>query len=266
MISRLLPSVERVAKIKIPWTAVLQRVPGLLVLFIIPWALIGPLATPVAFGVYYIFLHLMCLLSNLRSAYGIYAGYYSCLETSTTDFMAKYLLKTGARSALDESHDLPIGTISHIIILPNYKETLETLCESLDVLASHSIALTQYRICLAMEESEENSIIKAQNLVKMYSDFFFEITYTIHPVGRKGEIRGKSSNVAWAASQMALRNINGPLGGHSHEIITVQDADTCFAEDYFSCISYYYATASPEQRKIMMFTPCTVFDRYVTET
>jgi hypothetical protein len=246
----------------VPWAAVLQRVPGILVLCVIPWSFLGPLLTPVSFGIYFMMLHLMLISSNIRSAYGIYSGYYSCLKASTTDYLQKYLLKTGTRHGSDESHDLPIDTISHIIILPNYKETLDTLCESLDVLASHTKALTQYRICLAMEESEEKSIIKAQNLVKMYADFFFEISYTIHPAGRKGEIRGKSSNVAWAASQMALRNMNGPLGGHSHEIITVQDADTCFAEDYFSCISYYYATASPEQRRIMMFTPCTVFDRY----
>ncbi len=246
---------------QIPWAAILQRIPGILALAIMPWSILGPFIFPVTFGIYYIFLHLMMLSSTIRNAYGIYIGYYSAIKTATTDYLAKYLSKTGTTSGSDESHDLPLNTISHIIILPNYKETLDTLCESLDVLSSHSKALSQYRICLAMEESEDRSIIKAQNLVKMYADFFFDITYTIHPCGREGEIRGKSSNVAWAASQMALRNINGPLGGHCHEIITVQDADTCFAEDYFSCISYYYATASPEERKIMMFSPCTVFDR-----
>jgi hypothetical protein len=112
-----------------------------------------------------------------------------------------------------------------------------------------------------MEESEEKCANKAQNLIKMYSDFFLEICYTVHPKGRPNEIRGKSSNVAWAASQMSLRSLNGPLGTHSHEILTVMDADTCFAEDYFNCVTYYYTTASPEQRKMMMFAPCTIFDR-----
>jgi hypothetical protein len=262
MIQKLLPTaIDRARESKVPLAAILQRVPGIFVLFIIPWSLLGPIMSPLAFGIYFMVLHLMLLSSNIRSAYGVYTGYYSAIKTSTTDYLSKYLLKTGTANGSDESHDLPFDTISHIIILPNYKENLETLCESLDVLCSHSRAMTQYRICLAMEEAEENALAKAQNLVKMYSNLFFEITFTIHPLGRKGEIRGKSSNVSWAASQMALRNINGPMGGHSHEIITVQDADTCFAEDYFSCISYYYSTASPEQRKIMMFTPCTVFDR-----
>ena len=111
-----------------------------------------------------------------------------------------------------------------------------------------------------MEESEECAGLKAQNLIKLFSDSFYDISYTIHPKGMPDEIRGKSSNVSWAACQMANKTSTFE-GSHSHEIITVMDADTCFAEDYFTCISYYYCTASPEQRKRMMFAPCTVFDR-----
>jgi hypothetical protein len=44
-------------------------------------------------------------------------------------------------------------------------------------------------------------------------------------------------------------------------VLTVMDADTCFAEDYFASVTYHYTVASPEQRKVMMFAPCTVFDR-----
>src|SRR5690349_14879612 len=98
-----------------------------------------------------------------------------------------------------------------------------------------------------MEESEKGAAEKAQTLMKMYADSFFEITYTVHPLGRPGEIRGKSSNVAWASSQMALRSGGGLAGRHEHEIITVMDADTCFAEDFFSAVSYHYTTATPEQ-------------------
>lgn len=104
-----------------------------------------------------------------------------------------------------------------------------------------------------MESSE-----KAHQLLNMFGDSFFEITYTIHPMGRPGEIRGKSSNVAWATTQMAIR------GGtrHDHELLTIMDADTCFAEDYFMSLTYYYSVATPTKRRLMMFTPPTVFDRY----
>ena len=114
-----------------------------------------------------------------------------------------------------------------------------------------------------MEESEAGSETKARTLQKLYQDHFLDIVYTIHPRGRPNEIRGKSSNVAWAAQQMSLRGAAGIMGRHDHEIITVMDADTCFAEDYFKSVNFKYCVASPEQRKIMMFAPCTVFDRYI---
>jgi hypothetical protein len=62
---------------------------------------------------------------------------------------------------------------------------------------------------------------------------------------------------------MAQRSNGGIHGRHEHEILTIMDADTCFAEDYFSAVAYYYCIASPAQRKLMMFAPPTVFDRYL---
>ena len=108
-----------------------------------------------------------------------------------------------------------------------------------------------------MEESEAEAEAKAHSLVRKYQDDFLEITYTIHPMGRPGEIKGKSSNVAWAAREMV--RLAG--GAHHHEVLTVMDADTCFAQDYFTSISYHYTVAPREQREIMLFAPCTVFDR-----
>ena len=107
-----------------------------------------------------------------------------------------------------------------------------------------------------MEESETASERKAITLVSQYSDLFLQIVYTIHPVGLSGEIRGKSSNVAWASKQMAKKSKN-----HGSEIITVMDADTCFSEDYFNSLNYFYCTATPDERRLLMFAPSTIFDR-----
>ena len=111
-----------------------------------------------------------------------------------------------------------------------------------------------------MEENEQGCMEKAHSLMKVYINSFFDITYTIHPKNRPNEIRGKSSNVSWSVAEISRRG-GGPSGNHEHEIITVMDADTCFAEDYFNAITYHYAVADSEQRKIMMFAPATVFDR-----
>ncbi|KAI8926469.1 hypothetical protein BC831DRAFT_456278 [Entophlyctis helioformis] len=247
----------RVYLAAVPWKPLLQRVPGLLNIALILFCLYAPANAPWAFAFYYSVLHAVFFANVSRTVYGTYVAYTHSKAHSMTDWHARYCREIGAADGSDTAHDLPFDQIMHIVIIPNYKETMDTLCETLDVLASHRRAITQYRVCLAMEESEKGASEKALELLQAYGDSFFEITYTVHPAGRPGEIRGKSSNVAWAATQMAMR------GGarHDHEILTVMDADTGFAEDYFTALSYHYAVASPEQRRIMMFAPSTVFDR-----
>ncbi|KAJ3092025.1 hypothetical protein HK102_011507, partial [Quaeritorhiza haematococci] len=245
----------------IPWKPIFQRLPGIWLLALFPFAFLAPVYLPTIFGAYYFILHVFFFINNTRSAYGTYVGYNSAKLYSTTDWLEKYCEATSTSDGSDTRHDLPYDSVVHTIILPNYKETVETLCETLDVLASHRRALTQYRVCLAMEESEQGSEEKAKMLMKRYADSFLDITFSIHPIGRPAEIRGKSSNVAWAAFEMARRYNGGLQGRQDHVILTVMDADTCFAEDYFNSAAYHYCVASPEQRKIMMFAPCTVFDR-----
>ncbi|KAH6588753.1 hypothetical protein BASA50_003966 [Batrachochytrium salamandrivorans] len=247
----------RAAIVDIPWKPILQRVPGIIIILMIIFALLGPIYTPWVFASYFLLLHGMFVANNLRTVYAVFVAYTHSKAHSMTDWYAKYCRETGAVDGSDTTHDLPFDQVAHIIVIPNYKETMDTLCETLDVLASHRRAITQYKICMAMEEAEQGSSEKAQELLRIYGPHFFEITYTIHPSGRPGEIRGKSSNVAWAARQMAMRG--GPR--HDHEVVTVMDADTGFAEDYFSALSYHYSVASPEQRRIIMFCPSTVFDR-----
>nr|KAJ3422894.1 hypothetical protein HK105_005770 [Polyrhizophydium stewartii] len=113
-------------------------------------------------------------------------------------------------------------------------------------------------ICLAMEASEKECEVKAHTLMRQYQDQFYDMTFTVHPAGIPGEARGKSSNVSWAAREMARRS---SPSSRSREILTVMDADTAFAQDYFTAIAYHYAVAKPEDRRIMMFVPSTVFDR-----
>jgi hypothetical protein len=67
-------------------------------------------------------------------------------------------------------------------------------------------------------------------------------------------------------SNLSKGNSNLSKGPTRDDILTVMDADTCFAQDYFSAISCHYACADKEDRPLMLFTPCTVFDRYLLLT
>jgi hypothetical protein len=245
---------------QLPLRAILQRLTGVWMICVFFLALFGPLVTPFLYSAYFLGLHVLLFFNQFRTAFAAHETYHSSKSHSTTDWLLKYCQVTGMADGADPRHDLPFDSVSHVIVLPNYKEEMETLCETLDVLASHTRALTQYKVCLAMEESEAGAVAKAKALIHMYTDSFYEVTYTVHPIGLPGEIRGKSSNVAWATREMARRS-GGLHRKHEHEVLTVMDADTCFAEDYFTALTFHYCVASPEQRKIMMFCPPTVFDR-----
>lgn len=101
--------------------------------------------------------------------------------------------------------------VAHLIILPNYKETLDTLRETLGVLASHPAALLSYTVCLASEAAESGIEDKAFGLIEEFKAFFFDIQLTLHPRGIPGEAAGKSSNVSWAANEMHSRGRSGHL-------------------------------------------------------
>ncbi|KAJ3273435.1 hypothetical protein HDV01_004505 [Terramyces sp. JEL0728] len=242
--------------VTLPWKTIFQRVPGSVALFIFVFAIYGPVYAPFLFAFYFLFLHGLMMFQSLRTFYGVYHASKECVTHSTTDWLKKYCDKTGVVDGSDIRHDLPFDSVLHVIIIPSYKEDLETLCETLDILASHRRALTQYRVCLAMEQAEKDSNLKAEQLMDVYKHLFYDIRYTVHPSGRPGEIRGKSSNVAWASVQMARLSTR-----HEREIVTVMDADTGFAEDYFSACAYHFAVGSPSERSIMFFTPSAVFDR-----
>ncbi|KAJ3100600.1 hypothetical protein HDU97_002130 [Phlyctochytrium planicorne] len=243
---------------RLPLKPIFQRIPGILCITVILFGFFGPAYAPYAFSFYYLLLNCMFMVSNVRTAYGVTTVKKLAKESSYTDWVQKYCDKVGATDGYDTGlrGDLAIEHVMHVIIVPNYKEGMDTLCETLDILASHAIAPTNYKVCLAMEENEAEGESKAQSLVRLYADHFYDIVYTIHPKDIPGEIRGKSTNVSWAARQMVRMSKD-----IRSEVMTVMDADTAFAADYFMSVAYYYATATPEERRLQMFAPCTVFDR-----
>jgi hypothetical protein len=76
----------------------------------------------------------------------INSGYLNIKLFARTNWFDKYCATTGMVDGSSTRHDMPFDHIIHVIIIPNYKEDMTTLCESLDILASHKRSLTQYRV------------------------------------------------------------------------------------------------------------------------
>ncbi|KAJ5664939.1 uncharacterized protein N7477_007387 [Penicillium maclennaniae] len=148
----------------------------------------------------------------------------------------------------------------HAIILPNYCEDLHTLETTLKVLASHPRAKSQYEIYLAMEQKETESSDKAGHLVTKFEKSFLHICSTFHPSGIRGEIAGKSSNVAWAARRIVEIHRTDLNEDNCNVVVTVMDADTHLSRDYFTEIRrLHYAHFSEADRSL--YCCPIIFDR-----
>lgn len=117
--------------------------------------------------------------------------------------------------------------VVHAIILPNYGEDLHTLRTTLNVLASHPRASTQYEVYLAMEQKESDVRDKAAKLLASFEGSFLDIQSTFHPCNLPGEIAGKSSNVAFAARHIV--QVHRAELSSCNVIVTVMDGELCTA-------------------------------------
>lgn len=237
-------------------SSVLQRLPIFTHLCAALLAIFGPVYAPVAISVLFFCTQCIFVCSQIRSSYGMYKCWQGTKRHSQTDWYSYWRTES---LRIGGDHVIGIEDVEHVIIVPNYKESLGTLRETLDVLASHPLAPTAYKVCLAMEEREFGSAEKAGALCQEYRDQFLDITFSCHPGSIPGESAGKSSNVAWATRYMAARELD--VTKLAKQVITVMDADTAFAADFFLAISAKFALAKPDLRERMAFAPPLVFDR-----
>ncbi|KAJ3088176.1 hypothetical protein HK100_008131, partial [Physocladia obscura] len=255
---------------------IFRRLPGLLALLLIPFAMFGPRSTPIAFAAYYCFLNIALCFTTARTAAGIACAWILAVKHSKTDWSAVATTAAGRSvetvvagneidgTTIGDSHSLRVADVVHVIVVPNYKEELANLRDTLDVLASHCRALSNYVICLAMEESEAESLEKAILLKAEYSMKFHKFEYSVHPTNLQGEMRGKSSNVNFAARH--LFHITSPTEVFRH-IFTIIDADTTLTADYFESIASKYTGDSISRRgcggnsEAQIFVPFSIFDR-----
>ncbi|KAJ3071856.1 hypothetical protein HDU98_004706 [Podochytrium sp. JEL0797] len=270
---------------------VLQRVPGVLNILMIPFLMYTPYYAPAVFSAYFAHLIGVFFMFSVRTGTGVLYTLWRSWQHAQVDWVKKRdddvaelrrtLSVDQEKMGERELEFLTVKDIFHVIVIPNYKESLETLTETLDVLASHALAKTNYKVCLGMEATEEGCEAKALSLTTQYASSFHTITSTVHPKNLPGEIRGKSSNSNWACTQLFNRfNTTGsflppptekPLDATFDEgrtdpailqhIFTCIDADTCFAADYFTTVAYEYTNLDVYARKAAMFVPSLIFDR-----
>lgn len=152
---------------------------------------------------------------------------------------------------LADAASLPeFENIHHIIIMPTYKEPLHTLQRSLRTLAKQSFPLKRIHVMISFEEREgEPAIEKAKELESEFGNTFGDLWTTFHP-DIAGEVKGKSSNMAWGG-KLAKRELVDKRGIMiDHCTITSEDADAMFHQHYFSCFTFMFLTSKKPFNRI----------------
>ncbi len=128
--------------------------------------------------------------------------------------------------------------IHHFVIIPNYKEPLLKLKETINAIKKSDYPSNKICLILAFEQREKHVVKKAKELTKKYSSYFKELFTYFHSL-QKDEIAGKASNQTYAAKlidQFVEENKIDP----KKVLITICDADSLFPKNYFSYLTYQF--------------------------
>ncbi len=136
--------------------------------------------------------------------------------------------------------------VRHIVIVPNFKEPIHVLRNTIEALASQRQVERQILVVLAMEAKEEGAAEKAKQLQHEFDSRLGGIFYTLHPSDIPGEVPGKSANEAWAekwAHEYFVQRMGYDISALT---VTSCDADSVFHPSYFACLTYEFA-ANPNR-------------------
>ncbi|MBI4993367.1 glycosyltransferase family 2 protein [Candidatus Wolfebacteria bacterium] len=138
--------------------------------------------------------------------------------------------------------------IYHLILLPFYNESEETIKSSIESLKNSNYRKNRMIIVLAAEEKAgEKAKIIAEKIKKEYENEFFKFLITFHPQNIPGEISGKGSNITWAAKKAKEEIIDVFQIPYDKIIVSAFDIDTVVYRDYFARLTYVYLTTENPQ-------------------
>ena len=149
---------------------------------------------------------------------------------------------------------LPVDSVHHLVIIPNYGEDLDLLRRTLDGLAEQISARTTLSVVLAMEAAELGSAEKGAQLRAEYSAAFEHVFVTVHPQDLPGEMQCKSANQSWAIRCARQVMVDQLAISADRIVVTSMDADTLWHPAYFECLSVLFAT-EPQRYTTYWQTP-----------
>lgn len=154
-------------------------------------------------------------------------------------------------SKLIQNEELKIKNwqnIYHLIFLPFYNESEETIRASIESLSNANYPKDKMIVVLAAEErAGESATFITEKIKKEYENKFFKFLTTIHPANLSNEIPGKGSNIAWAGEQAKKEIIDNLKIPYENVLVSAFDVDTVIYPDYFSRLTYVFLNTPNNQ-------------------
>lgn len=207
----------------------LEIMPGLFSWTLIFAPIWGSLLFPYAVAYFILFFDMYWLYKSLSLAVTAYVASKKIRQAEKQDF---------AKKAAELPH---VNDMSHILIIPNYKEVTAKLRDTMNSLATQTLPPKQLYVVLAMEDREEEAKERARILIEEFKPIFGDIFATYHP-DIDGEVKGKSSNQAFAGKEAYQRLVETGKINLDYTTISSVDADSIFDKQYFAYLSYAFLT------------------------
>jgi cellulose synthase/poly-beta-1,6-N-acetylglucosamine synthase-like glycosyltransferase len=144
----------------------------------------------------------------------------------------------------------------HLVLIPTYGEPTEVLESSLWHLAQQDYPAENIWVVLAFEARDPEARARSAILLHRHEGQFAGMWATFHQ-DRPGEVRGKSSNLAYAGRWAKERLVDDQGFDLQNVLVTVCDADSRLHARYLSALTHEFLTDADGRQSI--FQPALMF-------
>lgn len=151
--------------------------------------------------------------------------------------------------------------IYQALIYATYKESLETLENSIEAVLASTFPKNKIIFVLATEQRDKENAAKISRLLQQkYGHKFFKFLVTCHPDSIAGENKAKGANVTWAAKKLRLF-LDEKKIPYENVIVSTADADARPHRQYLSYLAYRYVLEPNRLRR--SFQPIMLYSNNI---
>lgn len=139
--------------------------------------------------------------------------------------------------------------VSHVIIVPTFKEELSVLQSTFRAIAASNFPLDRVYVALATEERDQrNARINAAAIRQEFGGRFAHFMVTEHPAAVPGEVKGKGPNITYAGRKI-LAYLREKELDPEFVMVSNIDADHMIHPQYLAYLTYTFVTTPSPHNK-----------------